>query len=182
MKIYTKKGDGGETGLYGGKRLPKDDIRIEAYGTVDELNSWLGLLRDGSLSTEDKNRIIDIQEELFTIGSHLAADPDKKNLQLPELNSESIGNLESWIDQMDEELEPMRFFVLPGGHAMVSNCHIARTICRKAERRVISLSRSEEVGSSIIPYLNRLSDLLFTYSRFLSSKLGAEEIPWKPRS
>lgn len=180
MKIYTKKGDQGETGLYGGKRLPKDDIRIEAYGSLDELNSWIGLLMDQGLTEKELERFTKVQEEIFAMGSYLAADPEKKNLQLPCLDDSIISELESWIDEMDEDLEPMRSFILPGGHPAVSYCHIARTVCRRAERRVISLASIDEVHPNIIPFLNRLSDQLFTFSRLLSQRLEASERPWKP--
>jgi cob(I)alamin adenosyltransferase len=180
MKIYTRKGDGGETGLYGGRRLSKDDVRIEAYGTLDELNSWIGLLMNEGLETKEIDRFTLVQEELFAMGSYLAADPDKENLSLPRLNEDLIRELEGWIDEMDGQLPEMRTFILPGGNRVVSYCHIARTVCRKAERRVITLAREEEVHPQIVPFLNRLSDQLFTFSRLLALRTGAIERPWNP--
>ena len=182
MKVYTKTGDKGETGLFGGKRLSKDDLRIETYGTIDELNSWIGLLRDQKIPKAQIDKLIDVQNELFVIGSHLAADSSKKNLKLPLLDSDATLKLEQWIDELDLSLEPMKFFVLPGGHESVSYCHIARSCCRRAERRVVSLSQKENVHEFIIPYLNRLSDLLFTLSRSMTVHFGASEIPWNPRN
>ncbi|WP_066758438.1 cob(I)yrinic acid a,c-diamide adenosyltransferase [Crocinitomix algicola] len=181
MKVYTKKGDQGKTGLIGGTRVPKSSIRIESYGTVDELNSYLGLLRDKAIDEKSKEDIIYIQDRLFTIGSWLATDPEKGKMELPALFEEDIKFLEEEIDRMDESIEPMRFFVLPGGHETVSFCHIARCVCRRAERLVTALNEESEINSLIMPYLNRLSDYLFVYGRFLTVKLGAEEIPWKPK-
>lgn len=182
MKVYTKKGDGGTTGLIGGTRLPKHHIRIESYGTVDELNSYIGLLRD--LINEDSKStvLIEVQDRLFTIGSHLAADPVKSKMTLPELFEGDITFLENQIDEMDTELPPMKFFVLPGGNAVVSQCHIARCICRRAERMVAQLSESETVNPLISAYMNRLSDYLFVLSRKLAHELNATETPWKPRT
>lgn len=181
MKIYTRKGDEGKTGLIGGTRVPKFTLRIDAYGTVDELNSYLGLLRDRSIADESKAMILEIQDRLFTIGSWLASDPEKGKMQLPEILQADITRLEENIDKMDEELEPMRFFVLPGGHETVSFCHITRCVCRRAERLVTALNEESVVNPLIMSYLNRLSDYLFVYGRFVSAKLGAEEIPWKPK-
>lgn len=181
MKIYTKKGDSGTTGLIGGTRLPKHHVRIESYGTVDELNSYIGLLRDLISENDTITALLEIQDRLFTIGSHLAADPEKSKMQLPELFASDVTFLENQIDQMDEALEPMKFFVLPGGHPTVSHCHIARCVCRRAERLVTHLAETETVDPLIGAYMNRLSDYLFVLSRKLSSDLGAEEIPWKPR-
>jgi cob(I)alamin adenosyltransferase len=182
MKVYTKKGDGGTTGLIGGTRLPKHHIRIESYGTVDELNSYIGLLRD--LINEDSKSevLIEIQDRLFTIGSNLAADPVKSKMTLPELYEADVTYLEDQIDAMDNELPPMKFFVLPGGHVIVSQCHIARCICRRAERLVSQLSESEAVNPLISAYMNRLSDYLFVLSRKLAHELNATETPWKPRT
>lgn len=181
MKIYTKKGDKGKTGLIGGTRVPKYALRIDAYGTVDELNSYLGLLRDRALNQNDKNFIIEIQDRLFTIGSWLASDPKKGKMQLPELFDEDVEKLELAIDAMEEKLEPMRFFVLPGGHETVSFCHITRCVCRRAERLVVELNDESKLNPLILNYLNRLSDYLFVYGRWLTTELGAEEIPWKPK-
>jgi len=193
MKVYTKKGDKGTTGLIGGTRLPKHHIRIESYGTVDELNSYIGLLRD-LINQESKSDhmspiasamaqvLIEIQDRLFTIGSQLAADPVKSKMTLPELFESDITYLENQIDEMDNELPPMKFFVLPGGNVVVSQCHIARCICRRAERLVAQLSESEPVEPLISAYMNRLSDYLFVLSRKLAHELNATETPWKPRT
>ncbi len=181
MKVYTKKGDTGLTGLIGGTRVPKSNLRIDAYGTVDELNSYMGLLRDNAISDEFKSEIVNIQDRLFTLGSWLASDPEKSKMTLPEILSSDVEALEQLIDKMDEELEPMKFFVLPGGHQTVSFCHIARCVCRRAERLVVELNEQAEQNPVIISYLNRLSDYLFVYSRYLTLKLKAEEIPWVPK-
>lgn len=181
MKIYTKTGDEGQTGLFGGTRLHKDEIRIEAYGTVDELNAHIGLLRDGISDQDTTGILIEIQDRLFTIGSILASEPGKENLQIPKLKSEDVILLEQEMDKMNELLPPMRSFVLPGGHELVSQCHIARCVCRRAERRVVSLARNEKVESIVLQYLNRLSDYLFVLSRKVSSDKKATETPWKPK-
>ncbi len=181
MKVYTKKGDKGKTGLIGGTRVPKYALRIDAYGTVDELNSYVGLLRDRALSDEFKEELIFVQDRLFTIGSWLASDPSKGKMQLPEINETDISKLEESIDNMDTKLEPMKFFVLPGGHETVSFCHITRCVCRRAERLVTELNEESELNPLILAFLNRLSDYLFVYGRYVTAKLGAEEIPWKPK-
>lgn len=181
MKIYTKKGDQGKTGLIGGTRVPKHSLRIEAYGTVDELNSFLGILRDRALNSHWVEEFIFIQDRLFTLGSLLAADPEKSKMDLPPLKQEDITRLEKSIDQMETELEPMKFFVLPGGHETVSFAHIARCVCRRAERRVTELNEQSPVDSVILAFLNRLSDYLFVYSRYATHHLKATEIPWKPQ-
>lgn len=181
MKIYTKTGDKGQTSLIGGTRVPKHHIRIEAYGTVDELNSWMGVLRD---SVADKNTgalLVEIQDRLFTIGSLLASDPEKNKMKLPGLLAEDITRLEKEIDAIDAVVPPMKSFVLPGGNLTVSYCHVARCVCRRAERHVIHLSENAAVDELIVQYINRLSDYLFMLSRKLTMDLGAEEIPWKPR-
>jgi cob(I)alamin adenosyltransferase len=182
MKIYTKKGDSGTTGLIGGTRLPKHHIRIESYGTVDELNSYIGLLRDLIADNEVTQVLLEIQDRLFTIGSHLAADPEKSTMKLPELLQSDITYLEECIDQMDTVLPEMRFFVLPGGNSIVSHCHIARCICRRAERSIAHLAENEKVELLISAYVNRLSDYLFVLSRKLAHDLQAIEQPWKPRN
>lgn len=182
MKIYTKKGDSGTTGLIGGTRLPKHHIRIESYGTVDELNSYIGLLRDLIADSEVVNVLLEIQDRLFTIGSHLAADPVKSRMELPKLFETDIVFLEQHIDSMDGQLEPMKFFVLPGGHPTVSHCHIARCVCRRAERLIAHLSENEPVEPIIGAYMNRLSDYLFMLSRLLTKQLGVNETPWVPRN
>ena len=181
MKVYTKKGDTGTTGLIGGTRLPKHHIRIESYGTVDELNSYIGLLRDLIENKDITILLLEIQDRLFTLGSLLASDPEKSKMQLPQIKEKDIELLEKSIDAMDETLPPMKFFVLPGGHPTVSHCHIARCICRRAERLVTELGENAAVDPLILAYLNRLSDYLFMLSRKLSADLGAEEQPWHPR-
>jgi cob(I)alamin adenosyltransferase len=181
VKIYTKTGDVGETALFGGKRVPKNELRIEAYGTVDELNSWIGLLRDVNTADDVKNLLKEIQDRLFTLGSTLAADPSNPKLKTPDLHESDVELLEHAIDRMDETLEPLRNFVLPGGHVYVSYCHIARTVCRRAERLCVALHQVSEIHPLIIKYLNRLSDYLFTLSRKMAKDLGAEEVNWLPR-
>ena len=181
MKIYTKKGDKGETSLLGGTRVKKSHIRIESYGTVDELNSWLGLIHDQNISADTKKFLIYVQDRLFSIGSHLASDPNKSKAKIPDIREEDIIALEKEIDKMNEVLPEMRSFVLPGGHTTVSYCHIARCVCRRAERCAVRLAVEEKVDDIIIKYLNRLSDYLFVLSRKLSHDLKAEEIPWKPK-
>lgn len=181
MKIYTKKGDKGETSLLGGTRVAKSHIRIESYGTVDELNSWIGLIRDQKIDEPTKKLLIHIQDRLFTIGSHLASDPDKKGIKIPDIKEEDVTLLEMEMDKMNETLPEMKSFVLPGGHTAVSYCHIARCICRRAERCAVGLSQTEKVEDIIIKYLNRLSDYLFVLSRKLTQDLQATEIPWQPK-
>ncbi len=180
FKIYTKTGDAGETGLFGGKRLPKSNIRIEAYGTVDELNSYLGFIRDGLESEHERLILKEIQDRLFTIGSNLASDPSK-NMDVPDILDEDISLLETEIDKMHEILPPLKNFILPGGHQLVSFCHIARCVCRRAERVVVSLNLTEPVEPILIKYLNRLSDYLFVLARKIGVDLNAKEIPWQPR-
>lgn len=182
MKIYTKTGDRGETALFGGKRLPKDDLRIEAYGTVDELNAHIGMLRDLAVEFEAEcQTLVEIQDRLFTIGSTLASDPDKTNLKTPKIHEEDVTFLEDEIDRLNESLPPMRSFVLPGGHPVVSQSHIARCVCRRAERRAVSLGAQADVETLVVQYLNRLSDYLFVLSRWTASQKKAKETPWKPR-
>lgn len=181
MKVYTKTGDKGETSLFGGKRVKKYNLRIEAYGTSDELNSYIGLIRDQEIHQDYKLVLKEIQDRIFTLGSALAADPDKPKLKKPDLLDSDIEFLENEIDKMDDELPEMRFFVLPGGHTTVSFCHIARCVCRRTERLVIELSEEAHVDEIIIQYLNRLSDYLFVLGRKLGQDLSAEEVPWKPR-
>lgn len=181
MKIYTKKGDEGMTSLIGGTRVSKASLRIDAYGTVDELNSYIGWVRDLSGEIADKNLLIDIQDRLFTIGSHLAADPEKSKMKLPELREENITELEKAMDEMESQLPEMKSFVLPGGHQAVSCTHVARCVCRRAERLTVLLNSDVPVNPLIIKYLNRLSDYLFVLSRYLTMKLGAEETPWKAK-
>ncbi len=186
MKIYTKTGDKGTTALIGGTRVPKHDLRIEAYGTVDELNSFLGLLRDKAEDEEIQKFILRIQNDLFNLGAFLALDPEKKTmanrqkrLNLPSVNEENIQVLEQEIDRMNDELPPMTHFILPGGNETVSTCHICRSIARRAERRTTALSEISEVDPLLIKYLNRLSDYLFVLARKLSKDLQIEEIKWE---
>lgn len=181
MKIYTKKGDTGTTQLIGGTRIPKHHLRIEAYGTVDELNSHIGLIRDQAIFKKHKTELIEIQDRLFTIGSLLAADPETSKMKLPEIGPQDIVYLEEAIDDMDARLPEMKSFILPGGHTTVSFCHIARCVCRRAERAVTHLHENQAVDELILSYLNRLSDYLFMLSRKLGQDLQAPEEPWKPR-
>ncbi|MGB0402965.1 MAG: cob(I)yrinic acid a,c-diamide adenosyltransferase [Salibacteraceae bacterium] len=181
MKVYTKTGDKGETSLLGGTRVKKSHIRIEAYGTVDELNSYIGVLRDHEVSVHDQKVLIEIQDRLFTLGSHLASDPNKTKRKVPDIGENDIVFLEKEMDVMNETLPDMKSFVLPGGHKLVSFTHVARCVCRRAERLVIQLDDHEEVDGIIIRYLNRLSDYLFVLSRKFTQEKGAEETPWKPR-
>lgn len=181
MKVYTKKGDKGTTQLIGGTRIPKNSLRIEAYGTIDELNSHIGLIRDQEIKQEHKDQLIEIQDRLFTLGSLLASDPNKKTMKLPELLEGDISNLENWIDEMDEVLEPMKSFVLPGGHTTVSYTQIARCVCRRGERIVTELSLVDVVSPIVLSYVNRLSDYLFVLGRKFTKDLNAKEQPWKPR-
>lgn len=181
MKIYTKKGDSGNTSLIGGTRVPKHHLRIESYGTVDELNSYIGLIRDQEIDSKIIEVLLEIQDRLFTLGSHLATDPGKSKMVLPELFDKDVEFLENEIDRMDNELEEMRSFVLPGGNTVVSYTHIARCVCRRAERIAVQLAEESPVDEKIVTYLNRLSDYLFTLSRKLTKDLSAKEIPWVPK-
>ncbi len=181
MKIYTKKGDQGETSIIGGVRLKKHELRIEAYGTVDELNSHVGLLRDQPGAQTFQSDLLEIQDRLFTLGSHLASDPEKSNMTLPEFKAEDITFLEEKIDAMEIGLPEMRSFVLPGGHPAVSICHITRCVCRRTERITVLLAENEKIDPLFLQYLNRLSDYFFMLGRRLSHDLKAEETPWKPK-
>src|SRR5688500_18491563 len=181
MKIYTKTGDEGITSLFGGKRVSKADVRIDTYGTVDELNSWIGLLRDQAINANRKAILLAVQDRLFTIGSMLATEPGNTKVKIPVLNEEDILILEKEIDAMEATIPPMRSFILPGGHPSVSFAHIGRTVCRRAERLVIALHQSEPVDPAVIKYLNRLSDYLFVLSRAMALELKIEESPWKPK-
>lgn len=181
MKIYTKTGDKGQTSLLGGSRVPKHHLRIESYGTIDELNSYIGLLRDQSIDKKHIDVLLEVQDRLFTIGSYLASEPEKSKVKIPELKEEDVFFLEKQIDELNEALPPMRSFVLPGGHTTVSFCHIARCVCRRAERIAVHLSETEQVNELILRYLNRLSDYLFILARKLTYELNANEVPWKPR-
>jgi len=181
MKIYTRKGDEGTTGLIGGTRVLKSSLRIEAYGTIDELNAHIGLLRDQEISADYIVQLIEIQDRLFTIGSSLAADPDHSNMKIPDLHESDVDLLERWMDEMDHELPPMKHFILPGGHQTVSFCHIARCVCRRGERAIIDLNQHEFVSDLVKKYVNRLSDYLFVLGRKIAQDLQAPEQPWKPR-
>lgn len=188
MKIYTKTGDLGTTALFGGTRVPKHHIRIESYGTVDELNSHLGLIRDQEIEEHYKNFIMTIQDKLFTVGAILATDPEKailrsgkERLNIPKISATDIQQLEDEMDTMDQTLPPMTHFVLPGGHQTVSFCHIARCVCRRAERLASALNDLEPFLPEALTYLNRLSDYLFVLARKLSYDLQAEEIKWIPK-
>ena len=181
MKIYTKTGDKGTTALFTGKRVPKHHIRIESYGTIDELNSFLGLLRDQDMDGHTKDVLSLIQNKLFTVGAILATEPNKENrLKIPRISDGDIHLLEKEMDQMNEELPEMTHFILPGGHTTVSYCHIARTVCRRAERMVSYLNENDPVPENLLSYINRLSDYLFVLARKLSKDLQAEEVKWIP--
>lgn len=187
MKIYTKTGDKGTTALFGGTRVPKHHIRIESYGTIDELNSHMGLLRDQEIDSHYKSIIQHIQDRLFTIGAILATDPEKailkngkQRLNIPKIQAKDIELLEAEIDQMNDSLPPMTHFVLPGGHQTVSFCHIARCVCRRAERLASALYDISPFQAETLTYLNRLSDYLFVLARKLTFDLQAEEIKWIP--
>tara|TARA_R110002124_G_scaffold287089_1_gene470291 strand:- start:67796 stop:68368 length:573 start_codon:yes stop_codon:yes gene_type:complete len=188
MKIYTKTGDKGSTALFGGTRVPKYHIRIESYGTVDELNSHIGLIRDQEIDARSKEILIHIQDKLFTLGAILATDPEKEllksgkeRLNIPKIEMEDIALLETEMDVMNEDLPPMTNFVLPGGHTTVSYCHIARCVCRRSERLASLLHSEEPIDERVLMYLNRLSDYLFVLARKLTYHLQAEEIKWVPK-
>ena len=181
MKIYTKKGDGGLTSLLGGRRVSKGHIRIEAYGTVDELNAYMGLLADQEINRPRAVFLKDIQEKLFVIGASLATEPGKDKVKKPDVDPDAIVSLETEIDAMEIQLQPLTKFILPGGHQVVSFCHIARTVCRRAERCVVNLQEVEELNEVVIQYLNRLSDYLFVLGRLIAKELNVEEVTWVPR-
>ena len=183
MKIYTKTGDKGTTSLIGGTKVPKSHLRIEAYGTVDELNSYIGLCKDLLTDEQAKKILLEVQDRLFTIGASLACDPIKApKMRIPDLKETDVELLEKEMDRMNETTSPMKSFILPGGHTTLSQLHIARCICRRAERCSVRLElESLEVEAIIIKYLNRLSDYLFVLSRYTGHQMKVEEIPWKPR-
>ncbi|SDC50662.1 cob(I)yrinic acid a,c-diamide adenosyltransferase [Williamwhitmania taraxaci] len=180
MKIYTKTGDKGTTSLIGGVRVPKYHPRIEAYGTVDELNSYLGLIRDQTIDEHSFNVIVEIQERRMACASILAADCENCNAKIPLISDEDVLALEQEIDVMDQQLPPLTSFILPGGHTTVSFCHIARNVCRRCERITIKLAEDTPIQENVIRYLNRLSDYLFILARYQSLKLNAKENLWKP--
>jgi cob(I)alamin adenosyltransferase len=182
MKIYTKKGDSGETSLLGGTRVRKDHLRVEAYGAVDELNSWLGLIACGPLPAQQGELLLGVQELLFSAGSNLAADPESSRMSLPELRDQDTEALELAIDQLESGLPELKNFILPGGHPASAQVHIARCVCRRAERAVVHLAAESPVEPRVVRYLNRLSDYLFVLARAVSQQTGTEEIPWKPRA
>lgn len=182
MKIYTKTGDKGSTSLVGGTRISKGELKIEAYGSVDELNAWMGVLSDFAVNFHRKDLLKEIQDRLFTIGADLASESEiVKQKKVPDLLETDIELLEKEMDAMNEEVPPLRAFVLPGGDLAISYCHVARTVCRRAERLVVRLSETDDVNPLVIKYLNRLSDYLFVLSRMNTHELGVEEVTWKPR-
>jgi cob(I)alamin adenosyltransferase len=183
VKIYTRTGDKGQTSLIGGTRVLKFHPRIEAYGTIDELNSYIGLLRDQDIDPHFREVLLEIQDRLFTAESIIALDPAAETtIKLPSLNDNDITYLEQEIDRMNEVLPELKSFILPGGHPVVSYCHIARCICRRAERHIIRLAQSQPVEERVIQYLNRLSDYLFVLARRLGKDLGANDTPWIART
>lgn len=182
-KLYTKTGDKGKTSLLGGKKVSKADLRIEAYGNVDELNSFIGHLKDNeSVENRLKQQLYWIQEHLFSIGSILATESDFSGFELPKVSQTEVQQLEVWIDKFDKEVPPLKNFILPGGHPAVSLAHVCRTVCRRTERSIISLSTEEPVDESILQFMNRLSDYLFIFARAISHILGVKEVPWSPGS
>lgn len=183
MKIYTRTGDTGETGLFGGARVSKADLRVEAYGEVDELNSFVGLARTVRFDRDVDALLATIQSELFDVGAELAAVPGKETkLAMPRIDDEAIAALERAIDRADEELPPLTTFVLPGGSLAASHLHLARCVCRRAERRVVALARESDVREVVIRYLNRLSDLLFTWARLANHRAQVPDVPWIGRA
>lgn len=183
FKIYTKTGDLGKTSLIGGTKVPKSHLRIESYGTIDELNSYIGLVSDLISDSNSKIILKEIQDRLFTVGSSLACDPDKEPLmKIPDLKEKDVELLEKEIDKMNEVLPAMKFFILPGGHPAVSSTHVARCVCRRAERLCVNMQEHELfVEPLVIKYINRLSDYLFVLARYIAHLLNVEEIPWRPR-
>ncbi len=182
MKIYTKTGDKGQTSLIGGTRVPKYHLRIESYGTIDELNSYIGLIRDQHISVHQKDILKQIQDRLFTIGALLASDPEKSKMKIPDLKMEDIVLLEQEIDKMNVVLPELKNFILPGGNTTISFCHLARCICRRAERVTVQLAESSEVNKNVLIYLNRLSDFLFVLGRMIGFEQKISENIWQPRS
>ena len=181
MKIYTKGGDKGKTSLVTGTRVKKYHIRLEAYGLIDELNSYIGLLRSFEINDRNNEFLINIQHKLFNIGSILAADEKEIKFSLPEINPTDTLNIENEIDFLNETLPALQSFILPGGNQVVSHCHIARTICRKAERKIVKLADEEKIEDELIKFINRLSDYLFVLARAISKEINAKEIKWIPK-
>ncbi len=181
MKIYTKKGDQGMTSLIGGTRVPKHHIRIESYGTVDELNAYIGLIRSHDIDSRQKDLLKEIQDRLFTIGSSLAADPERSKMKIPDLNESDVTLLENEMDHLNELLPELRHFILPGGNVAEASCHLARCVCRRAERICVHLAEESFVDEKVIVYLNRLSDYLFVLGRKVAMDAGNKENIWIPR-
>ena len=181
MKIYTKTGDKGLTSLIGGTRVPKSDLRIDCYGTVDELNSYIGLIQCQDIADQYKHHLKEIQDRLFTVGAYLASDPAHSRMKIPDLHDADILFLEQEMDTMTALLPPLKHFILPGGQTTVSYCHVARCICRKAERLVVQLAGESHVDEKMTVYLNRLSDYLFVLARKLNQDAGTAEYIWIPR-
>jgi cob(I)alamin adenosyltransferase len=179
MKIYTRKGDSGETGLVGGARVGKDHPRIEAYGTVDELNAWLGLARARGMPSPWEGWIVRIQQDLFTLGADLAT-PSGKKVRIPRMEPGAAERLETWIDALEEENETLASFILPGGTEAAAAMQVARAVSRRAERAIVALARGEELNPAVLTYVNRLSDFLFVLARALNRTQGGTETPWKP--
>lgn len=181
MKIYTKTGDKGETGLMGGKRLGKDSLRIRAYGEIDELNALLGLCRAKNSHEKLEEMLHQLQRELFDLGADLATPLDSP-VHVPRVTEQQVTALERWIDTMDEELEPLKNFILPGGCLLAANLHVARTVCRRAERAIVALQKEEKIGERVITYVNRMSDLLFMMARYANKLEKSDEERWNARS
>ncbi len=181
MKVYTKKGDAGETALLGGRRVSKSHLRIDAYGTLDELNAFVGLLRDHSEIPEINEKLISIQDRIFTIGSHMAMDKEDSKMKLPPVTQDDVNALEQWIDEMEQELPPLKSFVLPGGHVTLSYCHVCRTVCRRSERAAVTLTHDEMINPIILSYINRLSDYFFVLGRYFAKALQVDEVAWEPK-
>lgn len=181
MKIYTKTGDTGSTSLVAGTRVSKASLKIDAYGTIDELNAWIGVLRDDAANANRRDILKEIQDRLFTLGADLASEPEQTKKKLPDLFETDIELLEKEMDAMNEVIPPLRLFVLPGGHQAVSFAHVARTVCRRAERLIVALTDEEFVNPLVVKYVNRLSDYLFVLSRKITQEQGSEEVAWHPR-
>lgn len=181
MKIYTKTGDDGTTGLFGGERVTKDAVRIDAYGTVDELNGVIGIVRSNSNDKKLDSYLHEIQNDLFKLGADLATPMNVTNDHIVRIHSKDSAKLEKWIDELDAELPALTNFILPGGHHSAAYLHLARNVCRRAERLTVSLSRKEPVGSEVLVYLNRLSDFLFVLARWVNLRQGIAEIKWEKR-
>lgn len=182
-KLYTKTGDKGKTSLLGGAKVLKSDLRIEAYGNVDELNSFIGYLKDQQdVENKLKQQLYWIQENLFTIGSALATEPGFTGFELPKITEKEVSQLEVWIDKFDQEVPPLKNFILPGGHPAVSLSHVCRSVCRRTERSIVALANNDTVDEVIVRFVNRLSDYLFIFARAIGQQLNAPEIPWSPNA